>query len=195
MRWCADRLARYPCAVDEAYFQDYCGYGPYDEQYLFHSGVTHCVAIAEKYALRIRSVLVLGAATGQVLGHFEAAFAEVPEGCEISAWAHARIPARYRERIRRADMRQYVPELCGSGRRFDLGFTNALIYLEEPDLAPLLRDCARMCRYFHHDSCTAERTEPGDRYIRLVKPRSWWRAQLKAAGFRATRSPYLWRTE
>ena len=179
--------------MDEAYFRDYCGYGDYDSQYLFHSGIQHCMEVIDRYALDVRSVLVLGAATGQVLGHFEAELDLVPHGCELSEWAHARIPERYRPSIARADMREYVPQQLELGHRFDLCFTNALIYLQEKDIPPLLRDVASMCRYLHLASSTEEFYEPGDTYVTLLKPRTWWREQLLEAGFRGTRSPYLWR--
>lgn len=179
--------------MDEAYFQDYCGYGSYDSQYLFHSGIQHCMEVIERYSLEVRSVMVLGAATGQVLGHFEAELDVVPQGCELSPWAHARIPERYRGRIQLADMRSYVPAMRARGQRFDLCFTNALIYLQEDDIAPLLADVAATCRYLHLASSTSEYFEPGDRYITVLKPRAWWRQRLLEAGMRPTRSRYLWR--
>ena len=106
--------------MDKAYFADYCGGGAYDEGYLFHSGIEHCISIVEKFGIEVRSVGVLGAATGKVLAHFDEAWGVLPRGCEISRWAHARIPTRYRRRIILGDMRRYVPELVQRRQSFDL---------------------------------------------------------------------------
>ena len=59
--------------MDEQYFNNYCGYGPYEDNYVYHSGIEHCVHIVKHFGLHIDSVLVLGTATGQVLRHFESA--------------------------------------------------------------------------------------------------------------------------
>ena len=80
--------------------------------YLDHSGVTSCIETLRRMRIRPRSLLVLGTATGEVLGDFERAFRVRAFGCEVSRWAHARIPAHFRRRIRRADLRRYVPELA-----------------------------------------------------------------------------------
>jgi hypothetical protein len=115
--------------MDRAYFTRYCGHRPYDEIYLHHSGIEHCIETVERFGIDVHSVLVLGSATGRVLEHFEQGWGVKPWGCEISRWAHARTPARFRRRIRRADMRDYVPELRRRGRHFDLVFSNSLVYL------------------------------------------------------------------
>ncbi len=85
--------------MDRAYFERYCGYGSYDENYLYHSGIDHSIEICDHFGLPIKSVLVLGAATGRILKHFEDAWGVRPYGCEISRWAHAGIPPRSRRRI------------------------------------------------------------------------------------------------
>jgi hypothetical protein len=182
-------------AVDEAYFQNYCGHGSYDENYLFHSGVEHCTSIMRRLGVEIESVLVLGAATGRVLEHFNAAWGLRPWGCELSAWAHARIPAAYRRRIRCEDMRSYVPGLEAARRDFDLLFTNSLIYLQPGELPDFVDLCSRVCGHMHFYSSTSESYEPGDRYRTILRPRSWWREQFMAGGFEPTRSPYVWRSQ
>jgi hypothetical protein len=181
--------------VDKAYFTDYCGYGPYDENYLFHSGVEHCIEIVDRLGIEVRSVLVLGAATGQVLEHFDEAWGTRPWGCEISRWAHGRIPPRYRRRIRCCDMRRYVPDLLRRHRTFDLLFCNALVYLRSEEIPPFLATCSRICGHFHFLSSTSEEYEAGDAYRATLRPRSWWKRTFGANGFSPTRSRYLWRSE
>ena len=188
------RAAVDPWAVDKAYFTDYCGYGSYDENYLFHSGVEHCISIVDHFGMRVRSVLVLGTATGKVLTHFDEAWGTRPWGCEISRWAHARIAARYRRRVRRADMRRYVPELVRRRKSFDLVFSNSLVYLERDEVPPFLDLCSRICDHFHFLSSTSGDCEKGDPYRSTLRPRRWWRSTFTANGFRPTRSPYLWRS-
>jgi hypothetical protein len=139
-------------------------------------------------------VIVLGAATGRVLDHFERAWGIRPEGCEISRWAHRRIPARHRSRIACSDMRSYVPRLLRAGRRVDLIFSNSLVYLEPAQIPAFLAQCARLGRYLHFLSSTSEDFEPGDGHRTTLRPRAWWRARFLRAGFAATRSRYLYRS-
>jgi hypothetical protein len=179
--------------MDASYFQNYCGRGSYDEHYREHSGIEHCLRTARRLGIRARSVVVLGAATGRVLEDFESAWRVRPEGCEISAWAHARIPARLRRRIARADMREYVPALAARRARFDLLFTNSLVYVGARELPALARECERIADHLHFYSSTSESYEPGDRHRVTLRPREWWRALFLGAGFEPTRSPYFWR--
>lgn len=181
--------------MDRAYFEDYCGYGSYDEQYLFHSRVEHCIEIADRFGIEVKSMLVLGAATGQVLRHFEDAWGVRPYGCEISRWAHRRIDPRRRRRICCSDMRRYVPELARKGRRFDLIFSNALVYLHRREIPAFLSVCSRVGCYFHFWSSTREDHEPGDSYRVTLAPRRWWSGAFRTSGFSGTRSPYLWRSD
>jgi hypothetical protein len=180
--------------MDASYFLDYCGRGSYDELYREHSGIEHCLRTARRLGIRARSVVVLGAATGRVLEDFESAWRVVPAGCEISAWAHARIPARLRRRIARADMRDYVPQLVARRARFDLLFTNSLIYLSARELPGLVAQCSRIARTLHFYSSWSESYEPGDRHRVTLRPRAWWRELLIAGCFEPTRSPYFWRS-
>ena len=181
--------------MDREYFEDYCGRGKYADIYLDHSGIENCLATLKRMKVPVRSVLVLGTATGEVLADFKRAFRVTPHGCELSSWAHARIPARFRRRIRRADLRSYVPKLARAGRRFDVTFSNSLVYLRASDIAPVLRDCASVTRWFHFYSSTTEQYEPGDSRRTLLRRRAWWREKFIAGGFSPTRSPYLWRSE
>ena len=180
--------------MNKAFFTDYCGNGSYETSFLEHSGIEHCIDILERFGIPVDSVFVLGAATGQVLRVMEEAWGVRPWGCEISRWAHSRIPGVYRRRIQRADMRRCVPELAGKGKRFDLVFTNSLIYLEPGEIPDFLAAASSICRYIHSYSSTSENREKGDRYIATLRPRRWWRRRFLEAGFAPTRSWYLWRS-
>jgi hypothetical protein len=180
--------------MNARYFTSYCGRGPYEEIWLDHSGAANCVATLRRMRARVGSLLVLGTATGQVLAHFERELGVRPHGCEISAWAHARIPARHRSRVERADLRRFVPRLARAERHFDLIFCNALIYLEPRDLPAVLEAASRIGAWFHCYSSTSEDHEPGDRDRVTLRPRAWWRARFLEAGWVPTRSRYLWRS-
>jgi len=179
--------------LDRAYFENYCGEGSYSENYRLYSGIDHCIHIVEHFGFTVRSVCVLGAATGEVLRDLRDAWHLRPYGCEISRWAHSQIPARDRSRIVCADMRSYVPRCMQRGQDFDLVFSNSLVYLPEPDVEPFLSQCRKVTRLFHFMSSTTEAFEPGDRYRVTLKSRRWWRERFLDAGFTATRSPYLFR--
>jgi len=179
--------------VNRRYFLDYCGRGAYGEIWRDHSGTANCIANLRRRGVRVASLLVLGTATGEVLREFERAFGVRPHGCELSRWAHARIPARFRGRVRRADLRRHVPALVRAGARFDAVFTSALVYLPAADVVPVLRDCARLAPLFHFYASTSEDFEPNDRHRTLLRPRRWWRARFREAGWAPTRSRYLWR--
>ena len=180
--------------MNARYFRRYCGRGPYDEIWLEHSGAANCVATLRRMRARVVSLLVLGTATGQVLAHFENELGVRAHGCEISAWAHARIPARHRRRVERADLRRYLPRLARAGHRFDLIFCNALVYLEPREVPAVLEAASRIGAYFHFYSSTSEDHEPGDRQRVTLRPRAWWRARFLEAGWVPTRSRYLWRS-
>lgn len=180
--------------VRKSYFANYCGDGPYDRNYVYYSGVDHCISIAERFEIEARRVLVLGTATGRVLEHFDAAWGVRPWGCELSRWAHGRIPRRYRGRIRRADMRDYVPSLVRAGERFDLLFCNSLVYLQAREMPAFVDLCSRVARYLHFWSSTSEDHAENDRDRVTLRPRIWWRDVFCANGFAPTRSRYLWRS-
>lgn len=179
--------------MKKAYFEAYCGEGSYDEEYLHYSRVWHCIDIVDRMGITVRSALVLGAATGRVLEDIDRAWGVRAWGCEVSRWAHERIPGRYRRRIARADMRRYVPRLVRARRAFDLTFCNALMYLEPDDVTPVLTACRRVTRYFHYWGSTLEEHAEGDRYRRILEPKAWWAERFRESGFEPTRSPYLWR--
>lgn len=180
--------------MNREYFTRYCGRAPYEQIWLEHSGAANCVATLRRMRAPIGSALVLGAATGQILAHFEGAFGVRPHGCEVSSWAHARIPARHRRNVERADLRHYLPRLERAGRRFDLIFSNALVYLAARDVPAVLAAASRVGELFHFYSSTSEDHEPEDPQRVTLRPRSWWRARFVAAGWAPTRSRYLWRS-
>jgi hypothetical protein len=179
--------------VDKSYFENYCQAGSYASNYLFYSGIEHCIQIVNQLGLRVDSVMVLGAATGEVLRDFERAWGIRARGCEISRWAHRRIPPVYRGSIVCTDMRRYVPQCSARGVRVDLMFSNSLVYLDADEVPTFLAQCRKICRYFHFLSSTSESFEPSDRHRRTLRPRKWWRARFVEAGFAPTRSPYLFR--
>lgn len=178
-------------SIKDPYFTNYCGAGHYDDHYLDYSGIEHCIEIINRFELKIKSAVVLGAATGRVLQHFDRAWGIRPEGCEISRWAHRRIPKRYRRAIACTDLRRYIPRLLKAGRRIDLCFSNSLVYLAAHEIEGLLAQCSRLFRYFHFFSSTSESFEPGDTHRVTLRPRAWWRERFIRAGFRPTRSPFL----
>jgi len=179
--------------VDRAYFERYCGAGSYAENYRYYSGIDHCLYIVDHFGLQIRSVQVLGAATGHVLRDLRRALHLRPRGCEISHWAHRQIDPRDRAQIARADMRSYVPQCVRRGEHCDLIFSNSLVYLKAREIPKFLEHCRRLGRYFHFMSSTSEAYEPGDHYRVTLRPRRWWRDRFVEAGFAPTRSPYLFR--
>ncbi len=181
--------------MNKAYFANYCGYGPYAEHYLYHSGIVHCIQIVERLELQVSSVFVLGTATGEVLKHFEEEWGIRPSGCEVSRWAYNRIPIRYRKRVCLADMRRLVPKLVAHRQSFDLVFSNSLMYLPVGEMGSFLGDCSRICSYFHYQGSTAEDYEAGDVYRVTLQPYKWWNQTFKANGFSRTRSKFLWRSE
>ncbi len=181
--------------MDREYFQNYCGHGAYAENYLFHSGIEHCISIFRRLDIRVKSVVVLGAATGEILSHFEDSWGVKPYGCEISRWAHERIATRFRARVKCSDMRDFVPSLLDSRKSFDLIFSNSLVYLEAAEIPGFLEDCSRIAGHFHFFSSTREDYEPGDRYRVTLKSSAWWKAAFQKAGFSPTRSPYVFRSE
>lgn len=162
----------------------------YDEAWADYSRVHNCLHLIRD--LEIRRMIVIGAATGKVLEAFHEELGLYPRGCEVSAWAHARIPARYRQHIERADMRDYLPRLAKEGMRADLIFTNSLIYLDPLDLPAVLASMAQIGRYVHFESSFKE-SHCEDPYRRILKPYAWWARQFQRAGFERTRSKYLWR--
>jgi hypothetical protein len=129
-----------------------------------------------------------------VLEYFDRALDVRPWGCEVSRWAHARIPARYRRRIALRDMRHYVPDLVRRGRSFDLCFANSLVYLRAREVPAFAEHLSRACGHLHFWSSTAEDRERGDRYRATTRLRTWWRDVFVRSGFEPTRSRYLWRS-
>jgi len=92
-------------------------------------------------------------------------------------------------------MRRYVPRLLRAGHRFDLIFSNSLVYLAPSEVEPFLACCSRIGAYFHFYSSTSESYEVGDKSRVTLRPRRWWREHFLNAGFAPTRSPYLFRSE
>ena len=163
----------------------------YDESWRDYSRIDSAIRLAK--VRRLKSTLVLGAATGGVLRDLHKSLGVMPRGCEVSRWAHARIPARYRAQVVCADMRNWVPKLVREGATFDLVFTNSLIYLPSVEILPLLRQIARLGRFVHFESSFSE-SHCEDPFRITLKPAIWWARRFREAGFEGTRSRYLWRS-
>ena len=76
-----------PRAIDQDYFLKYAGSGKaYDRVWRDHSWVEECIGqFKAPSAPRLKSICILGAATGHILKEFHRAFDIKPKGCEIEA--------------------------------------------------------------------------------------------------------------
>ena len=154
--------------------------------------VEHCVSIVDRLAIDVRSVLVLGAGTGEVLEHLHKALGVSPRGCEISPQAHARIPRRYRRRIRCTNIGQYILDLLDGRKTFDLIFCNSPLPMEAYEISNFVYRCGRLCGHLHFWNDTSEAHEEGDRLS--IRPDAWWSQTFRANGFAPTPDPHLWRS-
>ena len=188
--------------IDEAYFRRYAGSKTaYAKVWRRYSYSDECIAYFRRPgATRIRSVMVLGAATGQVCELFDKGLGVRPWGCEMNAWAHGQIEARYRRKIRLENMTAYVNSWVKDKKRVDLAYANSLIYLTQKELKVFLPKLARCARELHFRSSVRGSSCP-DPYRRTLKSYQWWCEQMKRAGFEEVRDPksprtrlYLWRS-
>ena len=185
--------------IDEQYFRNYAGSGEsYQRAWRDHSFAEECIAqFKAPGAPRIRKVCVLGAATGLILKDFDRHLGVRAAGCEISKWAHSKIPQPYRRRIRCQDMRDYVAGCIERGRRFDLVYSNSLVYLEPRDLRKFLKSLSQVTDYLHFNSSFKGKACP-DPYRRILESYAWWNEHMVRAGFEELRSSggkrtFLWR--
>ena len=104
------------------YFRRYAGSGrSYDRVWRDHSYAPELVQqFKHPAAPRLRRICMLGMATGKIGLFLERGMKCKVWGCELSPWAHARIPQPLRRRTRRQDMRDYIAERRRRGERFDL---------------------------------------------------------------------------
>lgn len=99
--------------ISREYFENYAGRSrPYSKVWKDHSYYDECCELfLREDAPDLKTMCVLGAATGQVLQEFHRRLKLKPYGCEINKWAHKQIPDAYRTRIRCQDMTEYVDNL------------------------------------------------------------------------------------
>lgn len=194
-------MKKAPANFGPEYFHAYAGTrDSYDQVWREHSYVEELVEqFREPTAPKIRNVYVLGMATGKVGRLLEKKLGITAWGCEFSPWAHARIPQPMRRRVRREDMRVCAQKLVAQKRKFDLLYSNSLIYLEKADLPRFLSRMAKVGRILHFNSSFAGKSCP-DPARRTLETYDWWNRQLKKAGFRELRGPrgrrtYLWISE
>jgi hypothetical protein len=166
----------------EEHFENYGGPGrSYRRTWKQYNSVTDCVRIFSQIeGLRIQSVIVLGAAMGDILKFFESSWGTRPHGCELSRWAYRQIPHPYRRRIKNQDMKHYVAE-CQ--KKVDVVYANSFMYLNEEDVARVLKECARIGRFLFVDLSYSESYAENDPFRRVLKPHRWWRNQFREAGF------------
>ena len=192
--------ARVSTPIPDAYFRNYAGSGkPYRSVWRDHSYVD---AVIEQFrseaAPRLSKVCVLGTGPGLILKEFRKYFPKWQlVGCEINEWAHERIPENFRRKIRCQSMQEYLREAAARRKKFDLTFSNSLIYLEREDLDQVLKDIFATTKFFHFNSSFRGAACP-DRYRKILRTKRWWDAKLKAAGFvplkdARNRHTFLWR--
>ncbi len=131
---------------EEEHFLNYGGEGrPYRKVWKQYNSVDDCVEIFSQIGqFQIGSVIVLGAAMGDILRFFESSWGTRPHGCELSTWAYQQIPQPYRKRIKNQDMRDYMKQ-CR--KKVDVIYANSFMYLNEEDISSVLKDCARIGRF------------------------------------------------
>jgi hypothetical protein len=180
------------------YFLNYAGRRkPYSQVWLEHSHADTVVAqFQAPGSPKLRKIVVLGAATGEILKFFHQKLGLKAWGCELDPWAHGQIPDAYRRRIRLQDLMEYVREQVAKGQSCDLCFSNSLIYLDESQLRKTLPRLARFCRYLHFNSSFLGRTCPDPLRV-TTQSYKWWNALITESGFRELRGPkghrsYLW---
>ncbi len=152
---------------------------PYHQIWKEYNSVVDCVKILDRdVPSGIKSVVVLGTATGEILKFFDSSWNTRPYGCELSEWAYRQIPHPYRERVKNQDMRQYVKEFQ---IRVDIVYANSFMYLAEQDISLVLKECARIGRFVFADLSYSECFEY-DRHRKVLKPHRWWRDKFREAG-------------
>jgi len=186
--------------IDEAFFSNYAGSGrPYAKVWRQYCYFDECCALfRQKDAPRLKSICVLGTASGEILEGFEKKLGLRPQGCEVSRWAWERIPGTYRRRVKCEDMRDYVASAVRAKKKFSLVFSNSFIYLPEREVPAFLAQLARCTEYLHFRSSFSRISCP-DPWRRTLKSYAWWNERLEEAGFGAIRGArgsrtYVWRS-
>jgi len=150
-----------------------------------------CCDVVREHFPDIKNVLVLGSATGEILGDFKKSGLE-PFGVEVNEYAYNLTHPDYKKRVFNMDMRQYIPSLAQQGVKFDLIFSNSLVYLNENEIGPFLKLCSHVSRYFHF-YCSFVGNAANDPYRQTLKTYAWWDNLFNENGFKRTPwSLYMW---
>lgn len=154
---------------DKSYFLNYDNEGgSYAKTYQGFTSVNQC--LRDIKSLPIKTVMVLGCATGEVLRDFLKRGYD-PQGIEVSGWAVTNCLPAMRKRIVQADMRAWLRDY--KGPKFDLIYTNALVYCTKEDIGETLRLIARNCKYACFLVATVEHPV-SDKWRTLTEHESWW---------------------
>lgn len=179
------------------YFENYAGSGKsYAQVWNDYSYAPEMIDDLKELKASVKKVLVLGAATGKIIPLLEKGLRARSWGCEIDPWAHAQIPLAYRRRFALEDMRPYVRRLRTQEKSFDLVFSNSLMYLKKRDLAPLLKNLAKVVKLIHFRGSFKGNSCPDPARI-IYEKFAWWDRVFQRHGFvpvkiAGKRRSYLW---
>lgn len=180
-------MAKPPRPIDRRYFRRYAGSrDPYWKVYRAYSGIDALLKLLkEPGAPKLKRITVLGTASGQILKRIWLETGVRPHGCEIVPEMVARIPAEFRRKVKTEDLRDYLkrPE------KWDLIFSNSLMYLPQREIPGILKRAARITRYFHFEGSFLEARCP-DEYRQTLRSLSWWEREFERAGFQVLRTAW-----
>ena len=184
---------------NQHYFENYIGKGlHYDEGYKRFSFTNECIkVIQETPKLKdIKTLCILGVATGKVLEDFEKSFPALSlYGCEISSYAYKKIPKRFKENIKKMDLREYLPKLTQEEQTFDLCYSNAFMYIPEKHVSKIIDNCSKISRYLFASIPYEGESFFKDKYRTTLKSKAWWKEKLLTNGFSPTHDPDLWKSD
>jgi hypothetical protein len=162
--------------IDELYFLEYSANG-YDVDFLEYSLIDSCLNKILYFQIPIKSVCVLGTATGKILKHIHEKLGVIPEGCELNKWAHSQTPKKYIKRVSNVDLKKYISLQLDKKKHFDLIFSNAFLYLFKKDLPVTFSQISQLCTYLHYDSSVTE-DQVEDPYRNILESHKWWSKTL-----------------
>ncbi len=173
---------------DQKYFENYCGNGAYEDNFQEHSGIAQAMKLAASGVISNGRVCVLGAATGEVMKYIFDKSQVMPAGCEISQWAHRKIPRKFRAATSCLDMRDYLKRQVEKCERYSLVFSNSLFYLPERSLESVLGYCKELSDHIYFEP----EAWPDPR-VRIQQPYEWWQIRFNRVGFESHADhQYLW---
>lgn len=185
---------------DPDFFTNYAGSGKtYKEvwnDYSYASELADFLKKNFKGRDAFKKIMILGAASGEVLKVFDHKLGVKSSGCEINTWAYKQIPAPYRRKISNSDMRDYVKLCLKNKKHFDVAFSNSLIYLPKKEIPKFLKNLAKLVDFVHFNS-SFKGHACSDPYRQTTETYDWWDAQFERAGFtsykiKKVRRSYLW---